>query len=397
MRRSSCACSNLASPRNRSGSQSQRRPNPRIDLVVEDADNPPLDLRGVRLVFAELPWIYFQSTSPTLVANFGDRNATAPRYDLEAARPSIDLARVAEAHWEDVTTAGPAAQVEETPAASLAGAPVDGEFRHVRDVTVPAKGGLVALSLDPALLSHSRGPAARFADVRILTGDNKQVPYLIERRDEPTAVDIALHGEPASSVPLPATGGSRSIYRMTLPQPELPASLLTVETSARVFNRSVQLGIARAADRGHRERWFDVLAAKTWVHAQEQEAGPPLSLAVPSVDQTDLWLVVDEGDNAALPLTAARLLLPSYRLRFFAPATGGLRLAYGREDLEAPRYDLALLAARVMGASPVEVSAAPEPASTGKTPFVSPLWFGILLGVSALVLLGIIVRLARRA
>ena len=76
---------------------------PEIDLVVEDADNPPLDLRGVRLVFAELPWIYFQSTSPTLVANFGDRNATAPRYDLEAARPSIDLARVAEAHWEDVT------------------------------------------------------------------------------------------------------------------------------------------------------------------------------------------------------------------------------------------------------------------------------------------------------
>src|SRR4051812_45536262 len=36
---------------------------PEIDLVVEDGDNSPLDLRRIRLVFAELPWIYFESSA----------------------------------------------------------------------------------------------------------------------------------------------------------------------------------------------------------------------------------------------------------------------------------------------------------------------------------------------
>jgi hypothetical protein len=274
---------------------------------------------------------------------------------------------------------------------------MSGDFRHVRDVSIPEKGGLVALALDPAALSHSQGPGGRFADVRVLTADNRQVPYLIERRDEPLSVDVSLHGEPAASLPLPASAGSRSIYRIALPQSGLPPSMLIVETSARVFHRTAQLGVLREPDRAHRDRWFDVLTMQAWEHAQAQESAPALSLRLPTVGHAEVWLVVDEGDNAALPLTAARLLLPSYRLRFFAPPNGAVRLAYGRNDLETPRYDLALLAPRVMGASPVEVTAKGETATSAERAFVSPLWFGILVGISALVLVGIIVRLARRA
>ena len=32
-----------------------------IDLTIEDGANEPLDLRGVSVVFAELPWIYFEA------------------------------------------------------------------------------------------------------------------------------------------------------------------------------------------------------------------------------------------------------------------------------------------------------------------------------------------------
>ena len=75
--------------------------------------------------------------------------------------------------------------------------------------------------------------------------------------------------------------------------------------------------------------------------------------------ETELVLVVDEGDNAPLPLTKARLLLPSYRLRFFHAGGTPLRMVYGRDDLQPPQYDLALLAPRVMGAGAREVDAAP--------------------------------------
>ena len=59
---------------------------PDLDLVFDDGDNPPLDLRGVTAVFAELPWIYFEAQPGTLIARFGNAKAE-PCYDLEAMRP----------------------------------------------------------------------------------------------------------------------------------------------------------------------------------------------------------------------------------------------------------------------------------------------------------------------
>ena len=115
------------------------------------------------------------------------------------------------------------------------------------------------------------------------------------------------------------------------------------------------------------------------MHADRAVAAPALTLAVPQVDATDLWLTVDEGDNAPLPISAVRLLLPSYRLRFYRPADSPLRLVYGRTDLGAPQYDLALLAPHVMGAEAREVTLRPEAASVPRASFISPLAFWVFL------------------
>src|SRR3712207_8055112 len=32
-----------------------------LELVIDDGSNPPLDLRGVTAVFAQLPFVYFES------------------------------------------------------------------------------------------------------------------------------------------------------------------------------------------------------------------------------------------------------------------------------------------------------------------------------------------------
>jgi hypothetical protein len=64
---------------------------------------------------------------------------------------------------------------------------------------------------------------------------------------------------------------------------------------------------------------------------------------------SELLVIVDEGDNAPLPITSARALLPAYRLRLFRAADARLRVAYGRTDLSRPHYDLALLAAQLLG------------------------------------------------
>ena len=86
-------------------------------------------------------------------------------------------------------------------------------------------------------------------------------------------------------------------------------------------------------------------------------------------------------------------------LRFYRPASGDLKLVYGRDDLQPPKYDLALLAREVLGAPASEIAAERAPSSTDgdsdARSFVSPTLFWVLLGAAVIVLLGLIVRLVK--
>ena len=73
-----------------------------------------------------------------------------------------------------------------------------------------------------------------------------------------------------------------------------------------------------------------------------------------------------------------------------------LRLMYGRDDLAAPTYDIALLASRVLSAPASDVavgSEAPAPAVSGA--LVSPRTFWVLLALAVVVLLLVLVKLLR--
>lgn len=125
----------------------------------------------------------------------------------------------------------------------------------------------------------------------------------------------------------------------------------------------------------------------------------PITLPVRPPRGTDLLIVVEEGDNAALPIESARLLLPSYRIRLFRESNTPLRVAYGRADLSRPQYDLALLAPQLLGAPAADVAldverSAPGAATTAA--LVSPLVFWVTLTIAVAVLIALIVRLLRR-
>jgi hypothetical protein len=187
------------------------------------------------------------------------------------------------------------------------------------------------------------------------------------------------------------------VYAVPLPHPNLPRATLVIETSARVFQRTVRIGVERAPDRHRRDAWFEVRAAHTWRHDDEQTPARPLAVQLEPMPDTELRLVIDEGDNAPLPITAARLLLPSYRLRFFHPENATLRFVYGRDDLQSPQYDLALLAPRVMGAVAQEVGAAAPSTAPRREPevLISRRMFWVLLSGAVIVLLALIARLVR--
>jgi hypothetical protein len=378
-----------------------------IELTIDDGANEPLDLRAVSVVLAELPWIYFEAPAGAVTARYGNLTLPRPAYDLEAVRGSVDLGRLPEAKWGD----GGSVRITKAAGATASLVPNAGPtldpaaFKYTRAVEYTLEGGqkgsgLVALPIDAHALADSRGPSVRFADIRLLDSANQQIPYLVERRNEPLSVDLAV--KPASNLlsqELKAPPGSRqrSVYVVTLPYANLPPSTLVVDTSARVFQRTVTIGFDRPPDRHRRDPYFEVKVAQTWRHADEQTPARPLAFRIETMPETEILLVVDEGDNAPLPVTTARLLLSSYRLRFYHTGNAGLRLAYGRDDLQPPQYDLALLAPQVMGARAMEVSAAPVlgAAPPAAASFASPRTFWVVLTGAVLVLLALIVKLIR--
>lgn len=226
------------------------------------------------------------------------------------------------------------------------GAPVDrGAFRFSRRLP-DAPRGLTVLPLDAHALSLAHGDLAQ---LRIVDQGGRQVPYLLERGDDEARVQVAVGPR--------RTEGSRSVYRITLPYDRLRNEGLVLTTTARVFERNVTL---RRGSRDHRWRSGAALSVETWRSDDPDRAAPPLRMHLPNSAPRTLDLIVDEGDNAPLPIASARLLLPPFALRFEHPGTP-LFLLYGNRRVSEPRYDVALLAPRLTGA-PARELALPPPA-----------------------------------
>jgi hypothetical protein len=154
-------------------------------------------------------------------------------------------------------------------------------------------------------------------------------------------------------------------------------------------------------DRQARRTTLHVLQNRTWQHTDDAVAAPPLTLRLPVAPAGEIVIEVDEGDNQPLPIERATILIPSYAVRFYRSDAAPLLLAYGRPDLRAPQYDLALLSPFVLGQRAHTIDAAPETGvdgtTEGATPsLVSPAIFWGVLGLSVLVLLGLMVRMLRR-
>jgi hypothetical protein len=266
------------------------------------------------------------------------------------------------------------------------GAAVDRTRFERHRAILSVKDGLNAVPLDAAVLAHGT-----LASLRIADGQGRQVPYLLERREEPLALEL---GAPER---IPKDGEPRrgSSYRIALGLAGLPASRLVLTTPARVFERPVQATVTRR-DAVRRDERVETLARAVWRHADPESPAPPLVLDLPALDVAAVTLSVDEGDNTPLPLLPPRLLLPSYRLRFYAAGDGARTLLYGEPSLPSPRYDLALLAPRLVGVSSNDATLGPEGVNAVPAAGASggPLFWGILVAavVALLVLLGRLLR-----
>ncbi len=378
--------------------QMQQPAEPQLDLVVDDGDNPPLELEAVSAVFAEMPWIYFESPPGPITVRYGNPKLTAPRYDLEAARAKLP-ASPNRAVWRSQPPVTLEHDEEGLPMPETGGAMGTEGFEYVRDVPA-GRAGLVALQMDLAAMAHSGRDPRRLRDVRIVDRSGLQIPYLLEARDEPLITDVPIERK-ALPEGLAQKSPQASSYVVHLPFKDLPNPRLVLTTKARVFQRTVIIAtVSPASDRQparlvHRGN-------ATWTHADQDTAAPPLTFSLPdSAVVEDVYVLIDEGDNQPLPIDKVTLLVPQYAVRFFRKPNQPLRLLYGRDNLDSPRYDLQLLSGHVLGRAAEDVTAGPEEALSGRAgasgfELVPPTVFWAFLGVTVIVLIGLVVRLMKK-
>jgi hypothetical protein len=104
--------------------------------------------------------------------------------------------------------------------------------------------------------------------------------------------------------------------------------------------------------------------------------------------------VIDEGDNAPLPITSATIDIPAVSLRFYNPGSP-LTLLYGNAHASAPQYDLALLAPRVLGEPARDLSLGAAAGAAAEESALDAKIFWAALALATLILLAILARLVR--
>ena len=225
--------------------------------------------------------------------------------------------------------------------------------------------------------------SCELADVRIVTANDRQVPYLVEKRDEPLVVPLKSRLPSRERAARPSIASSCRMRRCRAER------VSSCATSARVFERTITL--RRAADE-RRGRSPEAVASQTWRAADPELPPPAITFDASNTGDGKRRAGSGgrEGDNAPLPITRAEILLPSVALRFHHPGTP-LFLLYGN-DRPTRRATTWRCWLRGCSAQPArELTLAPIAASSGapQEPGARK-FFWIVIGVAAVVLLALL-------
>ncbi len=328
----------------------------RLRIVVHDGDSPALDDLWFAALVRQPALVFSLPAGPGIATlRFGGGRAFRPVYDLaalparpgetqsgreaELARRLYDPAELATAELGPVTVdpsfdLSPALAFAQRPAAGVD----DRRFSHQRAITaLPSEDGLVRLPLeleDLALLREDQG------DLRVVDGDDRQWPYLLEPASEARQRPLASNQRPGD--------GRTSRYEVELPVAKAQFLELSLDSPAPFFDRAFWI---EAKVGGETRR---IAAGRL----RRQPGDPrPAEVSLPPDRLESLTVVVDDGDDAPLELEiAARFAAPEL---YFAALPGRYRLLLGDPEAPTPRYEIAAVRDVVLAVTAGEATTGP--------------------------------------
>lgn len=307
---------------------------------IQNGDSPPLALDGVAAQAHEVNLFFMAPAAGAFTLLTGNASATAPRYDLAAFAGEMRTAAATAVTPGDIEEMPGYRPREPLPEVPLAGAPLDAKDWTGRKPVRLARAGVQELELDPETLAAARSD---FADLRLLREGN-QIPYVLEQ--PALARSLALTPVAAPDPKRPTV----SLWQLRLPQAGLPVRRIVLRSATPLFQRQIRLVEKLTGSDGR--AFTRVLATEDWRRTPEPGMPETKILDLSERVQGDtLWIETDNGDNPAIALGAVQAVYPVVRLVFKAAETDGFTLAYGNQNVAAPRYDLSLVAVKLLTAS----------------------------------------------
>src|SRR5262249_34485670 len=148
---------------------------------------------------------------------------------------------------------------------------------------------------------------SQFADLRIVDESDHQLPYVLEPAAAAARPGLTVERQKPSG----AGDKAWSRYRLTVPgsAPDsplaLPLSALELGFQEEFFSRPVRV-LAPAPVGGDRERTLFSGTLMRPASAAGEAASGTISVGLPGSSERELFLEIDEGDNAPLTLRRAQ-------------------------------------------------------------------------------------------
>jgi hypothetical protein len=341
-----------------------------LEIEVESSGGLALHVTGASAQMEPRRLMFHADAGRRLSLMYGSPSVQAPHYDLDEA---LLRGLPGPLHTAHLGARSPTGHLPESVSAPARGAEIDAAaWRHRHDILLPATGTVAWIDLDL--------PASELPSLRIADASGHQVPYLLESaprlRTSPAALKV--RNEDTKTI-VQIDGASKR------------ASVTAVELMANgpdYFQRQVQLREVALDQRGRAgSRW---LGSAGW-NKQPNEPFSPLRIPIarPAADTIEAEL--DNGDNAPVQVSSIALVWELRRVDFVFEPGDKLQLLYGNPTAASARYDLGLVAQRVLS-SPAEMARLGPLIERPSAGNAVPRWFWVFVVAAALLVMLALVR-----
>ena len=345
-----------------------RPPSSRVlEIEVERAAGAELQVKGAKVVLEPRRLVFHAGADATPHLAYGSPAAERPGYDLDSAL------RHGLPGEPQRGTVGPRTDTGASPAALeqpvRGGTVAASTWERRQEINLPTAGTVAWLDLD--LPSHE------LPSVRIVDADGRQVPYIVESMPRARSRTVGFKARQEGAQTIVSVGSIRALPPVS--------SVVLSASSPPYFQRSVSVIETIEDRRGPVQR--RVLGSATWVKAPEEPFSPlTIPVEVPSTDAIEV--VVDNADSAPLEVASFAVGWTVRRINFPYEAGEKLALLSGNPGAGSPRYDLVMVAGRLLS-SPAR-PASLQPAAARAPAAGVPKWFwGFVVAAAVLVVLAL--------